>query len=58
MVNSDMDGLPGPQHDSAAKIRDQERRIRGSRVANRIAVVGILLVAIVVFVLWRMRLLH
>ena len=58
MVNSHMEGLPGSQHDSAAKIRDRERRLRGNRNANRIAIVGILLVAIVVFVLWRMQLLH
>jgi len=58
MVNSHMEGLPGPQHDSAAKIRDQERRIRGNRGANWIMGVGVVIIAIVVFLLWRMRLLH
>jgi hypothetical protein len=58
MVNSHMEGLPGPQHDSAAKIRDQERRIRGNRDANWIMGIGMAIVGVVVFVLWRMRLLH
>jgi hypothetical protein len=57
MVNSHMAGLPGPQHDSVAKIRDRERRQRGNRVANRLAVVGVLIVAAFVFILWRMQLL-
>ncbi len=58
MVDSHMAGLPGPQHDSVAKIRDRERRQRGNRVANVLAVVGVLIVAAFVFILWRMQLLH
>jgi hypothetical protein len=58
MVNSHMAGLPGPQHDSAAKVRDRERRQRGNRVANWLAVVGVLIVAAFVLILWRMQLLH
>lgn len=58
MVNSHMAGLPGPRHDSAAKIRDRERRQRGNRMANVLAVVGMLIVAAFVFILWRMELLH
>jgi hypothetical protein len=58
MVNSHMAGLPGPKHDSVAKIRDQERRKRGNRAANRLAVFGVLIVAAFVFILWRMQLLH
>jgi hypothetical protein len=57
MLNSHMEGLPGRQHDSAAKIRDRERRIRGNRSANWMMGVGIVIIAVVVFVLWRMRLL-
>jgi hypothetical protein len=57
MVNSHMEGLPGPQHDSEAKIRDRDRRIRGTRDANRIVVAGIVMIAAVLFVLWRMQLL-
>jgi hypothetical protein len=58
MVNSHMEGLPGPQHDSAAKLRDRERRQRGNRMANVLAVVGMLIVAGFLFILWRMQLLH
>ena len=50
-------GLPGSQHDSPAKIRDRQRRLRDGRVANWFAYVGIFIVAAVVFVLWRTRLL-
>jgi hypothetical protein len=58
MVNSHMAGLPEPQHDSAAKVRDREKRQRGNRVANWLAVAGVLIVAAFVFILWRMQLLH
>jgi hypothetical protein len=58
MVNSHMEGLPGPNHDSAAKTRDRDRRARGNRNANWIAGVGMVIIAAVVFVLWRMQLLH
>jgi hypothetical protein len=58
MVNSHMEGLLGSQHDSAAKIRDRERRIRGNRNANWIMGIGIVIIAVVVFILWRMQLLH
>lgn len=58
MVNSHMEGLPGPNRDSAAKTRDRDRRARGNRDANWIAGVGIVIIGAVVFVLWRMRLLH
>jgi hypothetical protein len=58
MVNSHMEGLPGPNRDSAAKTRDRERRIRGNRNANWIMGIGAVVIAIVLFVLWRMRLLH
>jgi hypothetical protein len=58
MVNSHMAGLPGPQHDSVAKIRDQEKRRTDSRTANWVMFIGLGIVALVVFVLWRMRLLH
>jgi hypothetical protein len=58
MVNSHMVGLPGPNRDSAAKIRDRDRRIRGNRNANRLAIMGMVIVAAFVFALWRMHLLH
>jgi hypothetical protein len=58
MVNSHMAGLPGPQHDSVAKIRNREKRQRGNRVANVLSAVGVLIVAAFVFILWRMQLLH
>ena len=58
MVNSHMEGLPGPNRDSEAKIRDRYRRARGNRDANWIAGVGIVIIGVVVFVLWRMQLLH
>lgn len=58
MVNSHMEGLPGPQHDSAAKVRDRERRQRGNRNANWLAAAGLLIVATFVFIFWRMQLLH
>jgi hypothetical protein len=58
MVNSHMAGLPGPQRDSVAKIRDQETRRRGNKNANWLMVVGVLIVALFVLILWRMQLLH
>jgi hypothetical protein len=58
MMNSHMVGLPGPNRDSAAEIRDRDRRMRGNRNANRLAVVGIVIAAAFVFILWRMQLLH
>jgi phosphate/sulfate permease len=57
MVNSHMEGLPGPQHDSEAKIGDRDKRVRDGRIANWFAYVAIFIVAVVVFVLWRTRLL-
>ena len=58
MVNSHMEGLPGPQHDSAAKIRDQEKRKHDNRVTGWFLIVGYGFVGVLVFVLWRMGLLH
>lgn len=58
MVNSHMEGLPGPQHDSPAKICDQEKRKRDGKAANWFAYIGIGIVALAVLVLWRMQLLH
>jgi hypothetical protein len=58
MVNSHMEGLPGPQHDSPAKIHDQEKRKRDSRAANWFAYIGLGIVALLVLALWRMQLLH
>jgi hypothetical protein len=58
MVNSHMEGLPGPKHDCAAKIHDQEKRKHDSRVTDRIVVLGYVIIGVVVLVLWRMRLLH
>jgi len=58
MVNSHMEGLPGPQHDCAAKIRDQEKRKHDNRVTGWFLIVGYGIVGVVVFVLWRMQLLH
>lgn len=58
MVNSHMEGLPGRSRDSPAKTRDRERRIRGNRNANWLVGIGVVIIAIVMFVLWRMRLLH
>jgi hypothetical protein len=58
MVNSHMEGLPGSQRDSVAKIRDRDRRVRGNRAAAWIAGVGIAIIAVLVFGLWRMQLLH
>ena len=56
MVNSHMEGLPGPRHDSVEKLYDRDKRKRESRAANWYVGVGILIVAIVLFVLWRMQL--
>ena len=58
MINSHMAGLPGPQHDSAAKIRDQEKRKRDNRTAGWFIFVGLIIVALFLFVLSRMQLLH
>jgi hypothetical protein len=58
MVNSHMAGLPSPQHDSAAKVRDRNKRKRDERHAAWLTYVGLFIVAVVVFVLWRMHLLH
>lgn len=58
MISSHMGALPGPRHDSAAKIHDQEKRKHDNQVANRIVMVGMLIVAVVAFILWRMQLLH
>jgi hypothetical protein len=58
MVNSHMAGLPSPQHDSAAKIRDRETRKRDERGGNWVTFIGLVIVAVVAFVLWRMDLLH
>ena len=56
-VDDQMAGLPGEQHDSAAKIHDQEKRKRDNRNVAWFSYGGLLIVAIFVFVLWRMRLL-
>jgi hypothetical protein len=58
MVNSHMEGLPGPQHDSAAKTRDRDKRKHDNRVTGWFLIFGYALVGAVVFVLWRMQLLH
>jgi hypothetical protein len=58
MIDSHMAGLPAPQHDSAAKIHDREKRKRDNRGAGRVLIVGMLIVAAFVFTLWRMQLLQ
>jgi hypothetical protein len=58
MVNSHMASLPGPQHDSPAKLHDQDKRKRDNRSANWFMVIGVSIVALFVFVLWRMQLLY
>jgi hypothetical protein len=58
MVNSHMAGLPGPQHDSVAKIRDRAERQRNERGAAWITYIGLFIVAVAVFVLWRLHLLQ
>jgi hypothetical protein len=58
MINSHMAGLPGTQHDCVAKIRDQEKRRTDNRTANWVMIIGLAIAALVVFVLWRMQLLH
>jgi hypothetical protein len=57
MVNSHMEGLPSLQRDSPAKIRDRDRRIRGNRAAYWMMGIGAVIIAVVIFVLWRMQLL-
>jgi hypothetical protein len=56
MVNSHMGGVPGTQKDSPAKIHDQEQRKHDNRTADRFMVIGLLIVAVFVFALWRMHL--
>jgi hypothetical protein len=46
MVNSHMAGLPGPQHDSVAKIRDRATRQRDERGAAWITYIGLFIVAV------------
>jgi hypothetical protein len=58
MVNSHMAGLPGPHHDSVAKIQDQTKRKHEYKVSAWFVLVNLAIVAIFVFVLWRMELLH
>jgi hypothetical protein len=58
MVNSHMEGLPGPHHDSPAKIHDQQKRKRDNRIAVWYGVVGILMLAAFLSFLWRMQLLN
>jgi hypothetical protein len=49
--------MAGPQHDGAAKTRDQEKRKHDNRVVGWFWIVEYAAVAPVVFVVWRMRLL-
>ena len=56
MVNSHMEGLPGPHHDSRAKIRDRAARLRSNRVPNCLVGAGVLVIAILILVLRRMEL--
>jgi hypothetical protein len=58
MVNSQMAGMLGPQHDSAAKIRDRKNRKQEGKTVAWLIPVALGIVALVVFVLWRMQLLH
>jgi small nuclear ribonucleoprotein (snRNP)-like protein len=58
MVESHVVRLSGPEHDSAAKSHDQERRKRGNRGASLIMITGALITAFFVFLLWRLQLLQ
>jgi hypothetical protein len=58
MVNSHVAGLPGPQQASPEKIRDQEKRKRDNRLAGQFMIVGMLVVAALAFILWRMQLIR
>jgi len=57
MVDDQMAGLPGEQHDSAAKIHDQEKRKRDNQSVAWFSYGGIIVVGVFVFVLWRLQLL-
>jgi len=48
--------VPGTQHDSPMKIHNQEKRKHDNRNADRFMVIGVLIVAVFVFALWRMHL--
>jgi hypothetical protein len=57
LVNSHMAGLPGPQHDSAQKLRDQQKRKQDNKAVGWIMFAGLGIVGLMIFVLWRMQLL-
>src|ERR1700733_6847819 len=58
MVNSHMEGLPPPLHDCAAKLLDRERRKRANRAANWLVCIGMGIIVLFIFALWKMQLFH
>jgi hypothetical protein len=49
---------PGGQHDSDQKLRDQANRVRDNRNDGWFSYIALGVVGLVLFVLWRMGLLH
>jgi hypothetical protein len=58
MIDSHMAGLPEPQRDSPAKMQDRVNRRRDNRMADWFMIVGVLIVAAFLVVLWRTQLLQ
>jgi hypothetical protein len=58
LVDDRLAEQPGGQHDSEEKLHDQANRIRDKRNAERFAYVGLVILAVAVFVMWWMGLLQ
>jgi hypothetical protein len=58
LVDDRLAEQPAGQHDSEEKLHDQANRIRDNRNAERFAYVGLVILAVAVFVMWWMGLLH
>jgi hypothetical protein len=58
MIDCNMAVPPAGQADCALKLQDQERKARGDINAGRITWIGIAIIAVVIFVFWRLDLLH
>jgi hypothetical protein len=58
LVDDHLAEQPGGQHDSDQKLRDQANRVRDNRNDGWFSYIALGVVGLVLFVLWRMGLLH
>jgi hypothetical protein len=58
MVNSHMADPPRGHPDSPEKLQDRQLRAQNTRRADRLTYAGLAFIGVVIFVLWRMRLLN